>query len=327
VGADLFGQAVCQRVQAHGAHLAANMVVDPAATTSYTVIISPPGVDRIFLHHSGANDTFCAADVSLPAVEQAALFHFGYPPLMRRMYAEAGAELARLFARVKATGVTTSLDMAFPDPAGPAARADWPAILRATLPHVDVFMPSVEEILFMLRRPQFDELQAAGPLAEQVTPELLSSLGAELLALGAKIVGLKLGDRGLYVRTAPGDRLAEAGRGVPRPAAWAGQELWAPCFQVDVVGTTGSGDATIAGFLSALLRGLAPAPALTCAVAVGAHNVEAPDALSGLRSWDATLARVARGWPRRPLQVQAPGWRWQPEAGVWSGPAQRREAP
>ena len=40
----------------------------------------------------------------------------------------------------------------------------------------------------------------------------------------------------------------------PNSTAWANYENWSPCFQVDVVGTTGAGDATIAGFLAALLR-------------------------------------------------------------------------
>lgn len=322
VGADPFGEAVRAMVRAYSEHLAAGMVVDAEATTSYTVIINPPGVDRIFLHHPGANDTFCADDVSLELVAQADLFHFGYPPLMRRMYSAAGAELADLFRRVKATGVTTSLDMAFPDPASDAGRADWPRILRATLPNVDIFMPSVEEILFMLRRATFAQFQAAGgALLEHVTAGLLTDLSAELLALGAKVVGLKLGERGLYLRTATADRLRSAGRALSDATAWADQELWAPCFLVNVAGTTGSGDTTIAGFLSALLRGFAPPAAVTAAVAVGACNVEAADALSGLRSWEATLARVAGGWPRRPLDVNAAGWRWEPEPGLWRGPA------
>jgi len=49
------------------------------------------------------------------------------------------------------------------------------------------------------------------------------------------------------------------------PEAWAGVELWAPCFKVAVAGTTGSGDATIAGFLAGLLRDLPAAQALTMA--------------------------------------------------------------
>ncbi len=67
------------------------MIIDQRATTSYTVIINPPGVDLIFLHHPGTNDAFCAADIDYAKLNEAALFHFGYPPLMRQMYTADGS--------------------------------------------------------------------------------------------------------------------------------------------------------------------------------------------------------------------------------------------
>jgi sugar/nucleoside kinase (ribokinase family) len=321
VGADRFGQTIRDIVSGFSPELARGMIVDDASSTAYSLIISPPGVDRIFLHSPGANHTFCAADVDYGQVAQADLFHFGYPPLMRRMYADGGMELAGMFRRVKAAGVLTSLDMAFPDPASPAGKADWRAIFQAVLPSVDIFLPSIEELLFCLDRPLYDRLAGAdGTLLERITPELLHAVSAELLEMGVRIVVLKLGDRGLYARTAAAEGLRALGHGMDADA-WGGRELWAPCFQVDVVGTTGSGDATIAGFIAALLRGLTPAEAVTMAVAVGASNVEAADALSGLRSWDETRARVACGWPHRALSLIAPGWRWEPDQQLWIGPA------
>jgi sugar/nucleoside kinase (ribokinase family) len=100
--------------------------------------------------------------------------------------------------------------------------------------------------------------------------------------------------------------------------------LWTACFKVDVIGTTGAGDATIAGFLSALLRGLDPQETLITAVGVGACNVEAADALSGLRSWDETQARIQAGWEHLPLTVDAPGW-VEARDGLWekNGPRSR----
>jgi len=94
--------------------------------------------------------------------------------------------------------------------------------------------------------------------------------------------------------------------------------MWAPCFQVDVVGATGSGDATIAGFLSALLRGMSIEDAMTAAVAVGACNVQAADALSGIRPWEETLQRVAGGRPRRTLTLASPGWRLDATRQLWA---------
>jgi sugar/nucleoside kinase (ribokinase family) len=321
IGTDLFGQAVQQVVASFGPSLTEGMIVDPRVSTSYTVVINPPGVDRMFLHCPGANDTFSATDVRYELLSQARLFHFGYPPLMRRMYEDDGAELTTIFRRARETGVTTSLDMAFPDPSSAAGRANWEAILRATLPYVDIFLPSIEELLFMLRRPTYEGLcrAAGGPdIVPLITPPLLSELSDQLLAMGARVVGLKLGERGFYLRTGNQQTLAGLGRGRPSDlAAWANQELWSPCFQVDVVGTTGAGDATIAGFLSAFLREMSPAQAVTAAVAVGACNVEAADALSGIRSWDETWHRVAAGWPRRPLDLSAYGWHYDPQSHLW----------
>jgi len=321
IGADLLGQAVLEVVRSYDAGLAANMLADRQSSTSYSVIISPPGVDRIFLHSPGANNTFCAADVQYDQVAQAALFHFGYPPLMRRMYEQDGAELLSIFRQVKASGVTTSLDMAFPNPTSPGGQADWRAIYRAVLPYVDIFLPSIEELLFTLRPAQYAALQqqaGSSDILNCITPDLLTDLSAELLAMGVRVLVIKLGARGLYLRTA-GD-LSGMGRAAPAdPAAWSGRQMWAPCFQVKVVGTTGSGDATIAGFLGALLRGLSPGQAITSAVAVGACNVEAADALSGIRTWEETQARLAAPWPRHSLALDAPGWHWDAAHALWEG--------
>jgi sugar/nucleoside kinase (ribokinase family) len=319
------------RIDEYGSHiLQANFIVQPGTPTSYTVIISPPGVDRIFLHCTGANDTFVAGDVDFHALENAAIFHFGYPPLLRQFYRNGGRELVELFRRARKTGVTTSLDMTLPDSSGEAGQADWVAILTAVLPEVDIFLPSIEEILFMLRRRTYDVLQessdsssspAGGSLVHRVTPELLHNLSSQLLDMGVKIAGFKLGERGFYLRTAGQKALEGLGRGRPADlAAWAGQTLWAPAFKVEVAGTTGAGDAAIAGLLSGLLRGLGPRQALSAAVAVGACNVEAADAQSGLRSWDDTLARIAAGWNRHALDLPSSDWRWDEVSGVWLAP-------
>ena len=86
------------------------------------------------------------------------------------------------------------------------------------------------------------------------------------------------------------------------------------------MGTTGAGDATVAGFLGALLRDLSPTEAVTMAAAVGACNVEAADAVGGLRSWEETVARVEAGWPRQELSFDSPGWRFDSSRQLWLGP-------
>jgi len=323
VGDDLFGGAVRQLIGDYAPQLAAGMVVGHQTRTSYTVVVNPPQVDRIFLHFPGANDTFQASDVRYDLVAKARLFHFGYPPIMQSMYDNNGAELTEIFRRAKETGVTTSLDMSLPDSSSASGRADWRTILTATLSYVDLFLPSGEEILYMLRRETFDQLHreaGGGDMLPLFTPQLLTELSQDLLALGAKIVCIKLGHRGFYMHS--GDQAAIRRLGRARPsnaAAWSNKQIWAPAFLVNEVGATGSGDASIAGFLTALLRDISPEETLQAATAVGACNVEAADGVSGIRPWSETLARIAAGWPQHDLSIEAPGWHFDKEFQLWVG--------
>jgi sugar/nucleoside kinase (ribokinase family) len=146
----------------------------------------------------------------------------------------------------------------------------------------------------------------------------LSELSSELIQLGVKMVLIKLGERGAYLRTCHQPHLNQMGRAKPDDvASWENFEGWAPCFQVEVVGTTGSGDSTIAGFLSGLLRGSSPIETLTAAVAVGACNCEAADALGGLCSWDDTLQRIHQGWARKPLDLSKSTWIRSDKSDIW----------
>jgi sugar/nucleoside kinase (ribokinase family) len=325
IGRDPFGEAVCRIVGSFGPALTEGMVVDPDSSTSYTICLSPPGMDRMFLHWTGANATFSPDDIDYQALSQAALFHFGYPPVMRRIYENGGAGLVEMLRRAKETGVTTSIDLTFPDPLSESARLDWAAIFKASLPYVDIFAPSVGELLFMLHRETYDRLSVNGDLLHQVTPAMLHDLSDEIMAMGARIVMLKLGDCGAYLRTASRNTLLKMGRAMPGDlSSWESRELLAPCFRVKVAGTTGSGDATIAGFLSALLRDLTAEEALTVAAAVGACNVEAADALSGLPTWGSLMERLEGGWERLPARILAAGWQWLDDPGLWVSPQDRK---
>jgi sugar/nucleoside kinase (ribokinase family) len=293
VGDDLFGAGVLDALREHDPSLAAGMVVAPGEATSYSIVISPPGVDRSFLHCTGANDSFTSDDVRDEALAAARVFHFGYPPLMRSMFADGGAELQRLFARARDAGATTSLDLSMPDPGSEAGRVDWEALLAATLPHVDVFAPSVGELLVMLEHD-------AGATVDRA---LLARVAQRLLAMGAAIVAIKLGDQGLYLRTSA-DVASVARRLGLDAGAWHDRELLSPCFApARLAGTTGSGDATIAGLLAALLRAEDPAAAATSATAVGACSVEAPDATGGIPPWPRVAERMRAGWPRLPVAL------------------------
>jgi sugar/nucleoside kinase (ribokinase family) len=306
VGGDLFGRAVLDALAREGEQLAAGILVSAEEVTSYTIVISPPGVDRSFLHCPGANQTFSADDIPYRKLAGVRVFHFGYPPLMPLMYADGGMQLRTMFARVQAAGAATALDLCEPDPQSEAGHVDWQRVLGQTLPFVDVFAPSIDELLFAFDRIAHDRLQAGAPLATIVDHARLAELGELLTGMGAAVVAIKLGDQGLYLRTTHEitRMLAFCKRIGLDARAWRARELISPCFQARTVnGTTGSGDSTIAGLLAALLRGAGPAEAATSATAVGACSVEAVDPTSGIPAWTRVAQRIADGWPRLPVDI------------------------
>lgn len=273
----------------------------PDQSSSYTIALTPQRVDRIFLHCPGPNAIFGAANVDFSQVATAKIFHLGYPPYMPRLIANDGDELHTIYQQAKATGVVTSLDMALPDPNSIGGKADWHTILRRTLPYVDICIPSIEEVLFALRRADYDAW--LGKALSHLTAPYLSALADELLDMGAVIVGFKLGELGMYIKTAGADRFPRLKRLPLNVDEWANQQVYSPAFQVDVVGTTGAGDSAFAGFLAALLRGMSPSESVRWACAVGACNVEAADATSGIRTWEETQARLEAGWGARPERL------------------------
>ena len=309
VGADLFGRAVLDSLTALDPRLADGIVVSTHEVTSYTIVINPSGVDRSFLHCPGANEGFSTDDVRYESLAGARVFHFGYPPLMPLMYRNGGAQLREMFARVQRAGGATSLDLCEPDPGSEAGQVDWEEVLTRALPFVDVFAPSIDELLFMLDRPAHERLLDGGSLPSLVDHSRLAELGQHLTGMGVAVVALKLGDQGLYLRTTRDSvRMDEFCRRMGLEAqAWHDRELLSPCFKPQTIGgTTGAGDATVAGLLAALLRGAGPSDAATIATAVGAFSVEGPDPASAVPALEHVSQRLADGWSRLPVLLELP---------------------
>ena len=321
IGNDLFGQAVQDIIRRERAQLADDLVIDPSAATAFTIILNPPGFDRSFLHFEGANKSFYASDLPRKTLQEADLFHFGYPSLMRSIYRGDGGELVSILQRARRAGLTTSIDFSLPDPHSLAGKVDWPLLLANCLPYVDLFLPSVEELTYLLKPEDFNRMSADSqpPFMAAVSLELLDELSQMVLKFGVKAVMIKIGHRGIYLRTGPAKTWEKGGRALQNMGeAWFERELWAPAFKVDVRGSTGAGDAAVAGFLASLMRGTDPETALVIAAAVGACSVEKSDATSGLLPWEASLARVKNGWKTLPLDLSGLGWRKDEKHGLWA---------
>ncbi len=320
IGDDLFGRAVQNLIREDGAQLADDLVIDPSQPTACTIIINPPGYDRAFLHNPGANDTFYASDLPREILQGGDLFHFGYPTVMRSIYRGDGGELVSILQRARRAGLTTALDFTLPDPNSSAGQVDWREILANALPYVDLFLPSLEELIFLLDRDTFDQMctKINTPMIDAVTPNLLSALAEHVLDFGVKAVLVKFGHRGLYLRTASEERWKKGGRGLDGlDERWHDREIWVPAFITEIRGTTDAGDAAVAGFIASILKEADPGTALKMAAAVGACCVETGRVHSEIGTWEQTKARFTSGWESHPLDLSPYGWHQDQLRGFW----------
>lgn len=301
IGDDAFGQMLLRILERY--HAGNGMLVSENCATSYSVVLAVPGVDRVFLHDPGANDTFAGADLNMDVIRDAALFHFGYPPLMREMYRNGGNALADMLREVRASGAAVSLDMAAIDPNSEAARADWRAILEKSLPYVDFFVPSAEELCCMLDKERYESWMRRADgrdAAEILTPGDVAPLAEAALRLGARAVLIKCGRPGIYYRTSGAQDMRGLCEKLELPLdSWADREGFEQSYRPEAVRSgTGAGDTCIAAFLAAVLRGEPLDMALHMAAAAGACCVASYDALSGLIPYEELKEKIRTGWEK-----------------------------
>lgn len=302
IGCDAFGDMICGILKKYDADK--YMIRSESESTSYSVVLAVPGIDRIFLHNPGANNTFRASDVSPKTLEDAALFHFGYPPLMRTMYENNGEQLVSLMQSVRAAGVATSLDMAAVDPDTEAGKLDWNEVLKRVLPHVDFFVPSVEELCFMLDKERFSQwqLRAGGKDITEILDieKDVKPLAEICMSYGVKVLLIKCGAPGMYYKTANTETLRTISSRVGLDAdAWADKEGFEASYVPDcILSGTGAGDTSIAAFLASVINGETPETAMQLATATGACCVTSYDALSGLKPLDQLKEKINAGWQK-----------------------------
>ena len=311
VGEDDAGRMIAELLRQQG--VPAGIRVDAPRGSACGIAITPPGMDKISFFRRGAAQYFEPSDVTAADLEGADLYHFGYPTAMPTMYGRLGAGLVEMLTRVKARGVTTSLDTSLPDLKSDAARVDWRSILKKALPLTDIFVPSLEELYLMLRQEAYR--QAAGRAGQRdmmgvITPETAVSLAQECIDLGARIVLVKAGKQGLLLKTAQST-------GLPGLSHWDGQALWRPPLKVDaIVSATGAGDTAIAGFLAALLRETAPERALQMASLAARRCITSADTVSRIEPFPDMERALAAQPPLIPTALPK-GWEWDGANGVY----------
>ena len=299
IGEDGFGTILSGIYDSYGA--GSGIIACKGERTSYSAVIAVPGIDRIFLHDPGANNTFSLEDVKKLDFTDVVLFHFGYPPLMEKIFENQGQQLVEIFKYVKSLGVATSLDMVMVDENSLAGRQDWKEILKKVLPYVDFFVPSVEETCWMLDRGRYQEWAGrtkGGDMCLCIKPEDIKPLADTVIEYGAKVLLLKCGAPGLYYKTASEKEMTELAEitGL-NPKTWSNKEGFEESFRPSkVVSGTGAGDTTIAAFLTSMLKGDSLEDAVRLAAAEGASCVEDYGALGGIKSLDELRTKIAAGW-------------------------------
>ncbi len=177
VGDDIFGRIVADLLEEAGVDTSA-IAVTPGAETSQTMIVNVTGEDRRFIHTFGANAAFCAADIPLDRLGCKVLYLGGYL-LMQKVLPE---ELAEVFAKARAVGVKTVLDVVTPGP------ADYLSRLERVLPHVDVFLPNNHEAeLITGEKDPMRQAELFHRLGARTVVVTMGADGAVLVEAGVKL--------------------------------------------------------------------------------------------------------------------------------------------
>ena len=306
MGNDSFGDLILKLLSEYESEK--GMIVKENAESSYSVVLAIPGLDRMFLHSAGVNDTFAATDLDFLTIAQSTIFHFGYPQTLKMMYQNEGTGLVQMLEKVKALNVPISLDMVALDSKSEGAKEDWSKIAEKMLPFVDFFVPSIEELCNTLDPERYREwLEKAdgGDITEIISLAEIKALGEESMALGAKVVFIKCGAAGIYYQTTSSDKMRPLCEKLNlRLDDWADKEGFETSFMPRrVASATGAGDTCIAAFLASVLREDKLEKAVQLAAAQGACCVEEYDSLSGLRTLDELEMKIQQGW-RKNKQIK-----------------------
>lgn len=185
-----------------------------SSPTSATILPIRSNGERPALHARGASDDLFVSEKDFDRVCDAKFLHHGGTGLLNDM--DKG-QSAKLLQHAKSKGLVTTFDLIAPN-------ESTVELLKELLPHVDYFMPSMEEAEY---------------IASTGTDSSLSSpadLAAFFMDMGATSCIFKWGENGSYVKTPD-------------------KELRIPAFEVKVSDTTGCGDSYCGGFIAGLSMG------------------------------------------------------------------------
>jgi sugar/nucleoside kinase (ribokinase family) len=290
IGNDLIGKIAVDWLEKY--NLSAGIKIVDRVGTAFGIVIAPPGVDRIFLESPGCSKIFDLEFIDFEAVSESRIFHFGYPPLLRKFYLDRGEQLIALFSRVQEMGVITSLDFSLPDIQSESGKLDWQQIMQQVLPFTDIFVPSLEEVLQIMMPDVYSEYLSKAhdsDFTDLIPVSIIREIGKKIIDLGVKILLIKAGHRGIYLLVGDISTLNQKAGFNLTEEVWNYHELWCNAYPADpakIKNATGAGDTAVAAFLSAILDGKPAELALRFAAIAGRNNLYCQDIYQEINDWN-----------------------------------------
>ena len=242
VGDDEKADWMLMTMQKHGIDTTAMQRIADVPTSSTILNIRPNG-DRPALHVRGASDHFDVPEGMYNRIFDAPILHLGGTGLLKKL---DGASSLKLLRDAKARGKTVTFDLI-------AANAETARDVMPLLPHIDYFMPSIEE---------------ARELSGLHVPE---DCARYFLDHGASACAFTMGGDGAYYASDDGTRILS------------------PAFDVQVADTTGCGDAFDAGMIAAIHHRMDIETSLRFAQAAAGLVATGLGSDAGIRSFEHTL--------------------------------------
>jgi sugar/nucleoside kinase (ribokinase family) len=252
VGDDEKADWVLARMERHGIDVSAMQRLQDVPTSATILNVRPNG-DRPALHVRGASDHFDVTAAMLDQALDAETVFLGGTGLLKKL---DGAQSVALLREARRRGRRTAFDLI-------GANASTADIVLPLLPHIDCFMPSIEEAKVM-----------SGQAAAAQCADFY-------LGKGAACCVFTLGGDGAYYADRSGVRIAS------------------PAYDIKVIDTTGCGDAFDAGFVTALHRKMDVETSLRFAQAAAGLVATGLGSDAGIVSFEDTLVKM-KSWKVKP---------------------------
>ena len=238
LGRDTFGDFVMKAVSDAGIGHDGITYDDEASSTVSIVLVNSAG-ERSFFYNPGAVSKFTLDHIDMGLIEKTDIVFVAGANLLNSFDGKPCAELMR---RAQTLGKYTVMDTAWD------FQDIWLDKVFDVMPHLDLFMPSIEEAQ------KISGLEDPGEIADR------------FFEWGVKNVVIKLGKKGALICEAGKDRVT------------------LPTYsEIKPVDTTGAGDSFCAGFLAGLSQGWDYKKSGELANAVGTHCVMRVGASSGIK--------------------------------------------